>query len=157
MLMGALDAAKLQQIVASDDYRELMKGQQMADRNVEMEVTPDALEHRGVKVLKMVASGYPENPLMPDGSMETFAGAVGPYMFVTFGGKEPAAKAMIDAISDQKIERAALPGGALMDLTIDLPGMLATIRGEADEDTPAKMTMTLGKRGKALALHVVVK
>jgi hypothetical protein len=157
MLIGATDAAKLQQLVASEEYRAMMEGQQMANRDVEMVVTPDALEHRGVKALKMEVSGYEPNPMMPEGSMTTYAGAAGKYLFVVFGGQESAAKATIDAISDQKVGRAPLPGGALVDSTIDLPAMFAMVGRPPAKDMPQKLSLSVGKNGKALALHALVR
>jgi hypothetical protein len=161
-LIGVLDGEKLRELVSSDDYLTMMKGQKLANRNLEMEVTPNAFEHRGLKVLKSKVTGEEPNPMMPDGSMESFFAAVGNYMTLTIGGGEANAKALIDAVADQKVKRQPIANGAVMAMVINIHSLMALTQPEmADMDmegqVPNAATITFGKNGKGLLLHVHVQ
>ena len=161
MLMGAKDAAKVEQVMGSEAYQNMIKGQQLADRDMEMEITPNAFEHRGKKVMKSKVSGEP-NPMMPTGTLESFAAAVGNYMAISLGGGEVGAKALIDAVADDKVKRAPIVGGAVMRVQVDMRTFVAMMQeqmggGEVDEDMPDGFTMTLGKAGKSLQLQIHVQ
>lgn len=163
MLIGVLDGAKLRAELASDDYVTLLESQRLPNRDAEIEVTPDALEHRGVKMLRSRMTGLEQNPMMPDGKMETHLGAVGNYMAMALGGGEADAKALIDAVSDQKVTRAPLPDGALLRVAIDVRGFMAMalagagMDGGAGEDMPSSMTMALTRTGTTLRLATRVQ
>ena len=160
MLMGFQDAAKVEQLMGSEAYLDMMKGQQLANRDMEMEITPNAFEHRGKKVMKSKVSGEP-NPMMPKGTMESFAAAIGNYMAISLGGGEGDAKSLFDAVADDKVKRAPIAGGAVMRVQVDMRAIVAIAQeqmggGEIDEEMPEGMTMTLGKAGKSLQfqLHI---
>ena len=161
LLVGMQDGEKLREMVDSEAYQTLMKGQKMASRDVEMEVTLNAFEHRGAKVSKTKISGEP-NPMMPDGTMESFFAAVGNYMTVSMGGGDANAKAVIDAVSDNKLKRTPIANGAVMSMVLDLHAMMVMTQPElADMDlegqVPKAATVTFGKHGKGLQLHVHVQ
>ncbi len=158
MLMGVLDGDKAAQLMSSEAYLNMMKGQQMANRDIEIEVTPNAFEHRGAKVMKSKVTGEP-TPMMPTGTMESFAAAVGNYVAISIGGGEGDAKAMIDAVADQKVKRAPLAAGAVLQMTMDLRAMVAMVQeraggGAIHEDVPDAVTVRLVRQDKALQVQV---
>lgn len=158
MLIGVLDGAKLREELASPDYVTLIENQRLPSRDAEVEVTPDAFEHRGVRVLRSRITGLEENPMMPDGKMETHLGAVGNYLAMAIGGAEADAKALIDAVSDQKITRAPLADGALLRMAIDMRGFMemalagSGMNADPGDDMPSSMTMVLTRSGATLRL-----
>jgi hypothetical protein len=162
-LVGLTDAGKAQQLMASDDYAAMMKGQKLPNRDMEMEITLDALEHRGCKLARTKISGMEPNPMMKDGSLESYFGTFGEFMGLTLGGGEAGAKSLVDMVADKKVARAALPNGVLMHMVMDMQAMIAMqmeqmgMDAEPDESMPKQMTMSLGKTSKALTLHVHVQ
>lgn len=161
-MMGLTDAGKALQLMASDEYAAMLKGQKLPNRDMEMEITLAALEHRGCKLARTKISGIEANPMMPDGSLESYFGVFGEFMGLTLGGGEAGAKALVDAAADKKVTRAALPNGALLHMAMDLQALVAMQMdamggGEIDESMPKQMTMALGKTAKALTLHVHVQ
>jgi len=166
MLMGMLDGEAAQKMFASEEYLAVMKAQQVANRDMKMELTPNAFEHRGAKVMKSVMTNDGEpNPVMPDGILESYFTQIGTWFGGTLGGKDSDAKTLIDAIVDQKVKRAPLADGAVLHFAVDIHAFAAVMQAqmglpadaEPDPDVPAKATMTLGKRDKGLRLHVHVK
>jgi len=162
MLIGVLDGDKLRALMASAEYLEMLQNQRVPNRDVEIEVTPDAFEHRGVKMMRSRTTGLEPNPMMPDGKMETHLGVVGSYVAMALGGDESDAKALVDAVSDQKVSRAPLADGALLRFVVDLRGFMEMalagtgMAGAPRDDMPATTTMVLTRSGTTLriATHV---
>lgn len=168
MLVGLSDPAAAQKLFGSEEYLAMMKAQSTANQMMDAEVTPKAFEHRGVQVTKTKAemkegAMMPPNPMMPNGVVETYIGIAGNYyIFTMFGSKEEDMKALIDAVADQKIQRAPLASGVLMQMNIDLVKfvgeMMAAMGGGAeDEDMPEKMSMSLSRTEKTLSLKIHAK
>lgn len=161
MLMGVVDGAKVEQMMGSEAYLDMMKGQQLASRDMEFEFTPSAFEHRGKKVMKSKVTGEP-NPMMPKGTLESYAAAFGNYMAISLGGGEGDAKALFDSVADDKVKRAPIAGGAVMRMQLDMRAFVALVQeqmggGEVDEEMPEGMTMTLGKVGKSLQFQMHIQ
>jgi hypothetical protein len=139
----------------------MAKNQTMGNRDLSVEVKAGALEHRGLKatLTRLTNDGAP-NPVMPDGTLDTYVAMIGNCMTMTMGGKDTDAKAAFDQVLDQKAKRAPLADGVLMDLAIDireLAAMGGTPQEAMGDDMPAKATIAIAKRDKALSLHVHVK
>ncbi|MBM4062690.1 MAG: hypothetical protein FJ265_16575 [Planctomycetes bacterium] len=162
--MGLTDGEGMRQMMSSPEYAEMMKGQKFAGNKVEVEVVPEAFEHRGVKVMKSTTTSDVPNPMMKDGVLVSYHGIVGTWAAGTLGGTEQQAKAMIDAAADGKIARAPLAGGGLVHLRCDLRAFVEMLQqqqpgfeGEASDDMPDAVTVTLGARPGSLTLHVHVQ
>jgi hypothetical protein len=165
MLVGLVDGEAAQKLMSSEDYLAVAKNATMGNRNLSIDITPAALEHRGLKVMRTrLTNDGPPNPVIPDGTLDSYLAVIGSCMTMTIGGKDTDAKAAFDQVIDQKMKRAPIPDGALLDLTLDIKAFVAMMRAqrgregeEIGEDVPAKATLSIGKRDKALALHVHVK
>lgn len=160
MLIGVLDSDKVRALTSSEDYLEAARAQQLPNRDLDIEVAVDALEHRGVKFLQTKVTGSEPNPIMPDGELVTRIGAGGNYVMMTMGGDEAFAKSIVDAVLDRKVSRAPLPDAALAWSSIDLRGLARLLLpgvgmgGEPGEDMPSRLTVRLGKRGTGLQLKL---
>ncbi len=160
MLIGVLDGDKLRQLMVSEDYLAMVREQQMPNRDLETEVTPDAFEHRGAKFVKTRVSGGDPNPMMPDGAIETRSAVVGNTLLMAMGGGDAAAKALVDGVLDGKAKRVPLPDAAVVSLTMDVRRLLQAVMasvdmgGPAAEDVPSSLVLRVGKRGAGLQLKL---
>lgn len=159
-LYGFRDPEALAKLVGSEDYLEMMRSQRPS-RDIEVEVTAKAFEHRGITFSKMTMynDGMP-NPMMPNDEMHSFFGGLGSYMIL--GGSAERAKSLADAIADQKIEREQLDDGAVMAMKMDLRGWFEAVRqsmpiGEAAKKMPREMSMRLIPKGLTLTAEITAK
>lgn len=153
-LIGLLDGEQVRKMLASEEYVEMIKNQKMPMRDMEVEVTVDALEHRGVKMTKSRITGAPPSPIATDGTMETLVGVAGNHFVMAMGG-DAGAKALVDAVLDDKVKRAPLPDGALARISMDVAALFgAFVPGgqQLPPDAPEKVTMSVTRRGEVLRL-----
>lgn len=157
ILIGVLDGAKMAATLGSDDYIKMLGSQFANSRTMEMKVEPNALDYRGSKFHKMVTEmDGPPNPMMPDGKMTMFQGAVGNYVIV--GGGEAATKAMADSVAEGKVKRSTLAGGAVMVMNMSMAKMAEMSGGgELPGDAPETMSMAIVPQGKDLVVKVHLK
>ncbi len=161
MLIGVSDPARLDELLASDDYRQMLEQQQLPGQDVEYLVTRDALEHRGYKWLRTSVTGATPSPFLPEGTFVSHVGRVGRYMAMAMGGDAGAARLVIDAVEDGKVKRTALADGAVLDVEVDFRAMMqlgAKMAGNPvgrDRGVPERVGMTLARRGSTL--HWVTK
>jgi hypothetical protein len=156
MLMGLSDGAKLATQLAGDDYAAIMKAQGETNRKMDLAFEQNALQHRGATFHKItVEMDGPPNPVLPDGKMTMLQGVVGNY-FLT--GPEPSTKALADRAADGKLLRAALPGGAVMTMTMSMAAMAGAMGGdEMPEDAPQTMALAIVPKGKDLGIRIRLK
>lgn len=160
MLIGVRDGDKLRAELGSEDYLAIVQNPRMLGRDAEVEVTPNAAEHRGVQLLRSRITGVENNPMAPDGTIDTWLGAAGNWFVMAMGGGKDAATGLIDAVADDKLARAALPGGALMDMRLDMGAFLAMAGPQAGlppRGMPESVTMQLTRTGKTLRLTTRVE
>lgn len=160
MLIGVRDGDELRAELGSEEYLAMVQNQRTLGRDVEVEVTPNAAEHRGVQLLRSRVTGMEDNPMAPDGTLDTWLGAAGNWFVMAIGGGKDAATGLIDAVADDKIVRAALPGSALMDVRLDFGAFLAMAGPQAGMPPgamPESMTMQLTRTGTALRLTTRVQ
>ena len=162
MLIGVLDGAKLSETLTSETYLAMMRNQTLPDPDMEVEVTADGLEHRGVKLGKSTISGGEPNPMMPDGSMQSHFGAIANYMVMTMNGDDASAKELIDTVLDKKVKRAPLPGDAIVHMDVDLVAFAqqmnqATGQGGANDRMPQRMSLSAAAVGNALQVRLNLK
>lgn len=161
MLVGLVDPARVAAMLASDDYLALMQGRN-EDAEIETKITRDALQHRGAKWMRSDVTGAEPNPMMPEGSVTSFAGIVGEYMAMTFGGDEKAARSLIDRVLDGKLRRQPLEGGTLLQVGMDLHAILGLAMEQAGgdldlDDVPSRIALTLARRGTGLRVAMKMK
>ncbi|MFO1077865.1 MAG: hypothetical protein U1E73_09085 [Planctomycetota bacterium] len=155
MLIGVLDGKQLSSILASDDYVNMLKAQGNANRNMEMTVQANALEHKGNKFHKMhMEFDGPPNPFAPEGKMDMYQGAVGNYLVA---GGEASVKTMADAAGESKIKRSSLAGGAVTTMTIGIEQLVGSMGGDIPDDAPRTMALAIVPKGKNLGVHVHLK
>ncbi len=158
MLIGFLDAGDLAALIGGTEYLTMLRSMTPQTRDMEVEITPDAFEHRGVKYLKtLVTNDGAPNPMMPNGVMESYAGAVGSYMVAA--ATAAVTKQITDSVIDHKIQRAALPDGAVLTVDVRLGAMMkamaASLRGMASgEGLPEQVGLTVVPSGRQLSLRV---
>lgn len=157
-LMGVSDGAAMAQLVASDDYMAFQKAATSANPMMEVEMTPKAMEHRGVAVTKVSTKFKDESMAAMGGPMamtgDMFTGVAGNYVFSIMGAEQDA-KGMIDSALDSKVKRAPLPGGALMTVKANLKEMAGAMGG--DEDVPENLEISLTRKGDGLNLKIRAK
>jgi len=159
MLVGVLDGAKVREMLSSEAYLAVMRDQKLPDPDMKVEVSPDGFEHRGTKLGKQRVSGGEPNPMMPDGVMESYFGAVGNYMVMAMNGSETGAKELVDAVLDQKVKRAPLAGDAILRLDLDLAAMVEQMGmgAGAPEGMPTQVNLSAAAVGKALQIKLHLK
>lgn len=162
MVMGLRDGAAMQKLIESEEYVAVLKSQKM--QQAEVEVLPNAFEHRGVKVLKSTANLEQPNPMLPAGGLVSMFGVAGTWFAGTLGAGEPEAKRVLDAALDGKVQRAKLAAGELLKFGIDVPNLVGFLMeqqgmggSELPEDTPAQVLISLASRENGLRLAVHVK
>lgn len=148
IVAGLLDSKKVASVLASDDYKTWRQASSDANPAADVEIKDAAATHRDVSMTKQVTdiSGP-----MGDQTTTSFSGIAGDYLFSA--ATESDAKAMVDKILDDKIERGALPGGALMTLSTKVAELVRTMSGGmADADgAPSKLDIVMNKQGSTLA------
>lgn len=162
MLIGVLDSAKLGETLTSETYLSMMRNQRMPDPDMEVEVTPEGLEHRGTKLGKSRISGGEPNPMMPDGAMDSYFGAIANYMVMTMNGGEASAKDLMDTVLDKKVKRAPLPGNSIVRMDVDIaafvPQMNPAIgQGGVSDRMPQRMILSAAAVGPALQVRLSLK
>lgn len=159
-VLGLTDGKTYQELMTSPEYKAFAK---LGTPAAEVEVTDKAFEHRSVSVTKSVVkpkegSELPPNPLFGDGPVETFSAVAGNYMVMTMGGgKDQAIKGLIDNALDQKVKRTPLAGGALMIIALDMGKLSEKMGGQAEEDAPETMTMSLTRTTTGLGFKIHAK
>lgn len=162
MLIGVLDGAKIRQMLSSEAYLAVMRDQKLPDPDMKVEVSADGFEHRGTKLGKQKLSGGEPNPMMPDGVMESYFGAVGNYMLMAMNGSEAGAKEIVDAVLDQKVKRAPLAGDAILRLDLDLEALVQQMNAVTGqhgtvEAMPKSATLSAAAAGKGLQFTLRLK
>lgn len=162
MLIGVLDGAKLSETLTNETYLAMMRNQTLPDPDMEVEVTADALEHRGTKLGKSRVSGGEPSPMMPDGAMESYFGAIANYMVMTLNGDEASAKDLIDTVLDKKVKRAPLAGDSIVHMDVDLATFMPQLnpaigQGGANDRMPQRMGLSVAAVGNALQVRMNLK
>jgi hypothetical protein len=90
-----------------------------------------------------------------------YTAIAGSYLISYSGDDENAAKALIDAIVDQKVKRAPLAKGALLTLTLDLEKIYDRLAGFGipaymDEESPKLAEIRLFRGENSLQLKVSI-
>ncbi len=161
MLVGLTDAAAAGALFTSDDYLAVLRSQRSPRRDLEIEVTPNALEYRGVHfVATHISSDGPPNPMLPNGESTAYSGSVG--QFFILGGSEVATRQIADAAADRKIQRVPLADGAVMAIDVRIDAMLESMRAllpklPHGDDVPAHFGLRLGRSGRTLLIGVHVR
>ena len=119
-----------------------------ANPMADVEFKDAALTHREIACNKQITEV--SMPSGQDNKTTQFTGVAG--SFLLGAGSESDTKGLIDAILDQKVARAALPGNALLTVSAKVAEMVRTLsNGMADgEDAPAKLDVAMHKQGTAL-------
>lgn len=162
MLIGVLDGAKVRETLTSEAYLSVMQNQKLPDPDMKVEVSPDGFEHRGTKLGKTKMSGGEPNPMMPDGVIESYFGAVANYMVMAMNGSEAGAKELVDAVLDQKVKRAPLAGDAILRFDVDLEAFVQQMNAATGQEgtldsMPKRATLSAAAAGKALQFTLNLK
>jgi hypothetical protein len=123
----------------------------------EGEIKHNALVHRDVSFTKQTVETGQDTPVSPDGTSTTFSAVAGGYMISA--SNEAAAKGLADMVLDQKVDRAALPDGAILSLWLRLGELVQSMAGgmaPPGEDFPQTASLDLGAAGGRLKLNVKV-
>jgi hypothetical protein len=162
ILAGVVDAAKARELVASDDYVQQLRDQRFPDRDLEIEVTPKAMTHRGVELLRSKLTGAEPSAWMPTGELVTHFGVAANYLLGTSVSSAGAAQSLVDAALDDKVRRARLPDGAFAQVIVDVQALLRAVNASAGRGASAEppaspvrtARATLARTGGALVLRV---
>jgi hypothetical protein len=159
-LVGVRDLGQVRELMTSEAYLEAMKNPKLSNRDMEVEIDVDALEHREIKLTRSKVTGGPANPMAPDGTMESFVGAAGSYLVMSMGGGPAKATQLIDAILDQKVKRTPLAGGVLAQMTMDVAGLMAVAApqmGGLPPDAPSGVAVSVLQREGGLRVKVGIE
>jgi len=159
MLTELRDTERMGQLLADPDYQRWVELSAKSNPGVPAEFDPGAFEHRGVTVAKStIAVDAPvSTPIFEDGEMDTFMALAGDYYVqCLLGAAEGDTKRMIDAVLDQRVERARLPGTALATVTMRVAELIDHVVGGMVPvgDLPRVVEAELGKAGRALTFHL---
>lgn len=154
MLSGLTDGEKGKALMASDEYKAFAKAAAEANPMADAEITENAVVHREVTFTKQTVETGQDTPISPGGTTTSLYGVAGSFMISA--SSDAAAKAMTDQILDQKVERKALPNGAILALGLRLAdlaeGMAGGMAGPAD--FPQTVSLELGQSSGRLAVNV---
>lgn len=125
-ITGLRNAAGVKEVMASEAFAKLTENQASIVPTVDAEFERRAFVHREVAVsrltMDLAASGLNQVTTQ-------YAAVAGSYLLSLRGENEAVAKAMIDAVLDQKVKRAPLAESALLTLTLDLEKMFDQLAG----------------------------
>ena len=154
MLCGLADAPKLAALMEGADYKAWRQANAEASPMADVQIKDKALTHREINCNKTVTEVSMPNG--KDTSTTQFTGVAGAFLFGA--GSEADTKGLIDAILDQKVTRAALPGSALLTVSAKVADMVRTMsNGMADgEDAPTKVDVAMRRQGSGLNFNFKV-
>lgn len=155
---GFLDGPALAELFASEDYAKMMAAQK-PNRDLSIEITPDAFTHQGGTFMKMVMTNDgPPNPMFVDDQMVMFTGPVGKYLVM--GGTEAKAKAIADAAA-AGFERKVLAGGSVFRMKMgvrDFLGALGTVPvDEMPPEFPDDLLLDVVPSGRTVTFKLEMK
>lgn len=161
-LMGVAQGDILEQLVQSEAYREWAQAMSSMAPGVEVEVTPAAMTHRGVKVLRSVTildEDAPPNPMMPDGEMTAYSGVAGGYLVALTGGEAGDVKALIDRAIDGKVTLEKLPANTFARAHLKLAEMMDVMtQGMVPAgEVPEEADVTIKHVNGSLQLHITAR
>ncbi len=157
-ITGLKNAAAVKAIMASEGFAKLTENQASIVPAVEAEFEQTAFKHRDVAVsrltMDMSAAGL-------DQVTTQYTAVAGSYLISYSGDDENEAKALIDAVLDQKVKRQPLTKSALLTLTLDLEKMFDRlagfgIPGPMFEDAPKLAKVWLFRGENSLQLKVSI-
>lgn len=154
-LGGLVDAAKAVTLMDSADYKKFIKAAAEANPMADIEVTERALVHREVAFTKQVVETGQETPMSPDGATTSFTGIAGDFQINA--SSEATAKKLADLILDQKLERAQLPDGAVLTLSLRLAELIEGMSGgmaQVGDDMPQTAKVAFAQAGGKLEITV---
>ncbi|MEE9126024.1 MAG: hypothetical protein V3U11_02690, partial [Planctomycetota bacterium] len=143
----------------SESFGKLTENQASIVPTVDAEFEQRAFTHRDVAVsrltMDMSASGLNQVTTQ-------YTAVAGSYLLTYSGENEDSAKAMIDAVLDQKVKRAPLAKSALLTLTLDLEKMFDRLAGlgipaPMEEDGPKLAEIRLFRGENSLQLKVSIE
>jgi hypothetical protein len=162
IVIGLAQPQKLAELIASDRYAELT---QKAMADVPMFVDDPKLErtdHRDVPITsvtvemddRMAAS----NPMFGGQSVMTMDAAIagGWLLQSMFGQGKAGIRGLVDAVLDQKIERAPLRDNALLTVDVSIPDLVPEAAHMGGE-MPDRFRMSLARSGAGLSLKMVIQ
>jgi hypothetical protein len=159
MLAGYADGEALAKMLHSEEYVAMVRSQKM--RDLEVEITPNAFEHRGAKFIRMhLTNEGPPNLMMPDDELRNYYAAVGNHLVVA--GSEGQAKKLADAVIDQKAKRTALDDGAVMTMNFRLAQLIESLGDTiglppVGDDMPESFSLVVFTSGNRLRFKVRAK
>ncbi len=148
LLCGLQDGPALATLIGSADFKAWRQASAEANPMADVEFKDAAVTHREIACNKQITEV--SMPSGQDNKTTQFTAVAG--SFLLGAGSESDTKSLIDAILDQKVARAALPGNALLTVSAKVAEMVRTLsNGMADgEDAPAKLDVAMHKQGTAL-------
>lgn len=163
MVAGMRDPQAFGSFLYSDEYVSFISDLNESNEQMEYELTPKAVSHRGVDLYRNhVAMANPamaqQNPLMSSGEMNQFIGLAGNYLVATLlGGTEASAKGLVDQALDKKIAHQPIADGAVLSLDVAIAKIAAAAGANPEEEgVPNALNATLGKKGDALHIGLRV-
>jgi hypothetical protein len=158
-ITGLRDATGVKEVMATEAFAKFTENQASIVPTVDAEYEQKAFKHRDVTVSRLTMD-------MSAGGMDQvttqYTAVAGGYLVSYSGDNEDAAKALIDAVLDQRVKRAPLTKNALLTLTLDLEKMFDRLAGfglpaPMDEDGPKLAKLRLFRGESSLQLKVSIE
>ncbi len=154
-ISGLLDGAKAIALFGNADYQKFIRAAAEANPMADVEVTEKALVHREIAFSKQVVETGQDTPMTPNGTATTLTGVAGSFQIN--GPNEAVVKALTDQVLDQKLERKALSGGAILAVSARLAELVEGMSGgmaQMGDDAPQTAQISLGQTNGKLRVTV---
>ena len=168
MVIGLRESKMYAESLTDENYLSWWKEQAEMQAQGDVVLTPEAMEHRSIKALKMDWEIEPgSNPLIPGGKVTGYRAVAGDFEVQVSGAavsEEDMAKAM-DLALDNKLDRSRLGHleKSVVEIELDLqkvlgmipPGLLPPEVAAAlqIEDAPETLNILIKKTGITLSIH----
>ncbi|MBK9129748.1 MAG: hypothetical protein IPM13_18480 [Phycisphaerales bacterium] len=153
MVLGCSDSEAMRKMMGGDDWvrmqRAFLQGMPDAEVEIEREQSGD------LEILHTLGDlGTDINPFAKDGKLEGWATVAGDAMVSVVNGDRKTFDDLVRAAVAGELDRAPLPGGAVMTMRMDMAGLLAMSGQAAPPGVPLRMPSSIdvrvGKKAKSV-------
>lgn len=148
MVLGCSDREAMRKVMGGDDWIKMQRAFLQGLPDAEVEITRE--QAGDLEIVHTLGDlGTDMNPFAKGGKLEGWATVAGDAMVSVVNGERKIFDDLVRAAVAGELERAPLPGGAVMTMGMDLAGLMAMSGQEVPPGMPSSIDVRVGKKAKS--------